>query len=39
MVRQITDSMEMNLSKLREIMKEREVLCAVVHEVAESDMA
>ena len=32
----ITDSMDMNLSKLREIVKERETWCAAVHEVAKS---
>ena len=32
----ITDSMEMNLSKLWEIVKDREAWCAVVHEVAKS---
>ena len=30
----ITDSMAMNLSKLQEIVKDREAWCAVVHEVA-----
>ena len=32
----ITNSMEMDLSKLQEIVKDREALCAVVHEVTES---
>ena len=32
----ITDSMDMNLSKLQEIVKDREVWCAAVHEVAKS---
>ena len=32
----ITDSMEMSLSKLRDIVKDREVWCATVHGVAKS---
>ena len=32
----ITDSMDMNLSKLRETVKNREVWCAAVSEVAKS---
>ena len=32
----VTDSMDMNLSKLREIVKDREAWCAAIHGVAKS---
>ena len=33
-----TDTIDMNLGKLQEIVKDREALCAAVHGTAESDM-
>ena len=32
----ITDAMDMNLGKLREMVRDREAWCAAVHEIAKS---
>ena len=34
----ITDSIDMSLSKLQDIVKDREAWCAVVHRVTESNI-
>ena len=35
----INDSIDMSLSKLQDIVKDKEVWCAVIHSVTESNMA
>ena len=35
----VTDSMDMNLSKLQEIVENRDAWCVATQRVAESDMA
>ena len=39
MVGRVTDAMDMSLNKLREVVKDREAWCAVVHGDAELDMS